>query len=143
METVPAQSRFIAINSHSHTAVTGHDVREIRRKGNLGFLWPWKCYFHMLRDMSEQKAPKIAKWPFLAADVLLLVTAGFIALNAAAPLGVAPVVMLALCVLVGGVVCVAPFIMEYQGNAKLAEYKNFSSAVEQIENVRSVANQIS
>lgn len=97
----------------------------------------------MLRDMSEQKAPKIAKWPFLAADVLLLAAAGFIALNAAAPLGVAPVVMLALCVLVGGVVCVVPFIMEYQGNAKLAEYKNFSSAVEQIENVRSVANQIS
>jgi molecular chaperone GrpE (heat shock protein) len=93
--------------------------------------------------MSEQTTPKIAKWPFLAADVALLATAGFIAVNAAAPLGVWPVIMLALCVLVGAVVCVIPFVLDYQSGTKLAEYKNFSSSVQQIENVRNVANQIS
>src|SRR5688572_20859477 len=93
--------------------------------------------------MSEQKALKIAKWPFLAADVVLLATAGFIAVNAAAPLGVWPVIMLALCVLVGAVVCVTPFVLDYRTGTKLAEYKSFSSSVQQIENVRGVANQIS
>lgn len=93
--------------------------------------------------MTEQKAPKIAKWPFLAADVLLLATAGFIAAKAAAPLVPATVIMLASCVLVGGLVCIIPFILDYKGAAKLAEFKTFSSTVEQIENVRGVANQIS
>ena len=93
--------------------------------------------------MTEQKAPKIAKWPFLAADGLLLVTAGFIAAKASAPLSAVTVVMLSSCVLVGAVLCVVPFVLAYRGETKLAEYKNLSSAVEKIENVRSVANQIS
>ena len=92
--------------------------------------------------MTDQSAPKIAKWPFLAADVLLLATAGFIAVNAKAPLGTSAIVMVSLCVLVGAVVCIVPFVLEYQAGTKLAEYKNFSSSVQQIENVRGVANQI-
>jgi molecular chaperone GrpE (heat shock protein) len=92
--------------------------------------------------MSNQPAPKIAKWPFLAADVVLLTTAAFIAVNAAAPLTTGSVAMLGLCVLVGAVVCVAPFVLDYQAGTKLAEYKNFSSSVQQIDNVRNVANQI-
>ena len=93
--------------------------------------------------MSEQTAPKITKWPFLAADVLLVATAGFIAINAVAPLSALTVAMLALCVITGALVCVAPFVLDYRAGTKLAEYKNFSSSVQQIENVRSVANQIS
>ena len=93
--------------------------------------------------MSDQKAPKIAKWPFLAADVVLVVTAGFIAINAAAPLTTGTVMMLALCVMSGAAVFVAPFLLDYRACTKLAEYKTFSSSVQQIENVRNVANQIS
>lgn len=93
--------------------------------------------------MSEQTAPKIAKWPFLAADIALVVTGGFIAINAVAPLSTGTVVMLALCVIAGAGVCVAPFVLDYRTSTKLAEYKTFSSSIQQIENVRSVANQIS
>lgn len=93
--------------------------------------------------MSDQSAPKIAKWPFLAADALLLGTAVFIAINARAPLTASPIIMVSLCVLVGAVISVVPFVMDYQAGAKIAEYKNFSSSVQQIENVRNVANQIS
>ena len=93
--------------------------------------------------MSDQSAPKIAKWPFLAADALLLGTAVFIAINARAPLTASPIIMVSLCVLAGAVLSVVPFVMDYQASAKIAEYKNFSSSVQQIENVRNVANQIS
>src|SRR5687767_12954664 len=93
--------------------------------------------------MTEQKAPKVAKWPFLAADAVLLAAAIFIATNAVAPLGVAPVIMLAVCVLVGAIVCIIPFILEYRAASRMAEYKNISSSVDKIENVRNVANQIS
>ncbi|HKQ39951.1 MAG TPA: nucleotide exchange factor GrpE [Verrucomicrobiae bacterium] len=92
--------------------------------------------------MTDQAAPKITKWPFLAADVVLLVAAGFIATNAVAPLGAWSVITLGLCVLAGAGVCVAPFVLEYRAGTKLAEYKNFSSSVQQIDNVRNVANQI-
>jgi molecular chaperone GrpE (heat shock protein) len=92
---------------------------------------------------GEQKAPSIAKWPFLAADAVLLATAGFIAINAVAPLSTGTVIMLALCVVAGALVCIAPFILNHQSTTKLAEYKTFSSSVQQLENVRSVANQIS
>ena len=51
--------------------------------------------------------------------------------------------MLSLCVIIGAIVCIVPFILNYKASTKLTEYKNFSSAVQQIENVRSVANQIS
>ena len=92
--------------------------------------------------MTDQTAPKIAKWPFLAADVVLLGTAVFIAINAVAPLRASSIIPLALCVLAGAAVCVIPFLMEYRASTKVAEYKNFASSVQQIENVRNVANQI-
>ncbi len=92
--------------------------------------------------MSDQTAPKIAKWPFLAADIVLLGTAGFIAINAVAPLRASSIIPLALCVLAGAVVCVLPFLMEYRASTKVAEYKNLASSVQQIDNVRNVANQI-
>lgn len=91
---------------------------------------------------SDKSTPKIAKWPFFAADVALLVTGGFIAINAVAPLSALTVAMLALCVLAGAGICVAPFVLDYRAGTKLAEYKNFASSVQQIENVRNVANQI-
>jgi len=92
--------------------------------------------------MSDQAAPKIAKWPFLVADLALVVTGGFIAINAVAPLRASAVIALALCVLTGAAVFIAPFLLEYRAGTKLAEYKNFASSVQQIENVRGVANQI-
>jgi molecular chaperone GrpE (heat shock protein) len=93
--------------------------------------------------MSDKTAPRITIWPFLAADAALVATAIFIAQNAAIPLRVGAAGMLALCIVIGAIVCVVPFILNHKATTKLTEYKNFSSAVQQIENVRSVANQIS
>jgi len=70
-------------------------------------------------------------------------TAIFIAQNAAIPLRVGAAGMLGLCIAIGAIVCILPFILNHKAATKLTEYKNFSSAVQQIENVRSVANQIS
>lgn len=96
----------------------------------------------MSDQFASKAAPKIAKWPFLAADVVLLIAAGFIAAKAVAPLGPWSVITLAACVLAGAAVCIAPFVLDYRAGTKLAEYKNFASSVQQIENVRNVANQI-
>ena len=93
--------------------------------------------------MSDKTAPKIMIWPFLAADAALVATAIFIGMNAQIPLRVGAAGMLGLCIIAGAVVCIVPFILNYRASTKLTEYKNFSSAVQQIENVRSVANQIS
>ena len=93
--------------------------------------------------MSDQRAPKIAIWPFLAADSVLVGTAIFIGMNAAIPLKATAIIALAACIIAGAAICIAPFILAYRAETKLAEYKTFSSTIQQVENVRGVANQIS
>src|ERR1051326_847086 len=92
--------------------------------------------------MRDPIQPRIAKWPFLAADVLLLGTAFLVYRQSPGLLGPWQVSLLFLCVAAGGLVCVPPFILEYRLAAKLAEADGLSTVLSQIQNLEEIAGQI-
>lgn len=83
------------------------------------------------------------KWPFVIGDVLLVAVAWFIATKVTAPLGVVPAVLLVGCVGGGAWMCILPFLRDHQAEVKAKELDTFKSCSSELENMRSVANQIS
>ena len=93
--------------------------------------------------MTERSAPHLAKWPFLAGDLILLGLAAFILQHYPHPLERWPLFLLAGCVLAGAWMAVLPFLVEYRAAVKFAEADALATAVEQINELRTLANQIS
>jgi molecular chaperone GrpE (heat shock protein) len=93
--------------------------------------------------MSDLKEPKLPKWPFYLGDGLLMGAAYFISRRTSLPLGHGDTALLVLCVLAGAVVCVAPFLLEYRAQVKLAEAQGLATVVAQVRNLESIAGQIS
>ena len=93
--------------------------------------------------MNEHTAPKIPKWPFLIGDILLVAVAWFIAFKLSPPLGIVPAILLVGCVGGGAWICILPFLRDHQAEVKAKELDTFKSASSELENMRSVANQIS
>ena len=94
-------------------------------------------------SMIEPKAPKLSKWPFLLSDLILLGLAGGILQHYPHPLERWPLLLLTLCVVIGAWVTVLPFLTEYRAEVKFAETDSLTSAVEQINHLRTLTNQIS
>lgn len=92
--------------------------------------------------MREQLEPKIAKWPFFLGDVLLLGTAGFIVSRTTLAMGGWQVLFIFLCVAGGACLAIMPFLLEYQVVAKLAEAQALATVVGQIQQIESLAAQI-
>jgi molecular chaperone GrpE (heat shock protein) len=86
--------------------------------------------------------PKLSKWPFYLADLLLLVLAGWIMHKSPDPFRATPLFFLLACVGAGGWLCVTPFLTEYRAALKLAESASLTTAVQQIQNVQRVNEQI-
>lgn len=93
--------------------------------------------------MSDLKEPKLPKWPFYVGDVLLLGAAYFISRRSGLPLGHWDAVLLVLCVGAGAAVCVIPFVLEYRAQMKLAEGRGLATVMAQVQNLESIAVQIS
>ena len=93
--------------------------------------------------MTETRAPKLSKWPFLLSDLILLGLAGGILQHYPHPLERWPLILLTLCVVTGAWVAVMPFLTEYRAEVKFAETDSLTTAVEQINNLRTLTNQIS
>jgi molecular chaperone GrpE (heat shock protein) len=99
---------------------------------------------HDEHDMTSiYEAPKLKKWPFFLADVLLLGTA--IYLIKAMPAAGSPWWMFFLVASVGlaAWAATAPFLAQHRADMKLAEARSLTTAVEQIANLRTLTNQIS
>ena len=94
------------------------------------------------RGMTEPVAPKLSKWPFYLGDLLLLVLAAWIMRQSPDPFRATPLFFLVVCVGAGGWLCVIPFLAEHRAALKLAESASLTTAVEQIQNVRGVSEQI-
>lgn len=92
--------------------------------------------------MTERITTKLPKWPFLLADVSLLILAGFIVYQSAWPLGLWQIVLSLAAVSLGAWLCVMPFLHEFRMAARVAESHALSTALAQIGNLEAVQNKI-
>lgn len=93
--------------------------------------------------MHNQIEPRLSKWPFFLGDLLLVVVAGLVSFRSSLPLGLGQAGLITLCAGVGAVLGILPFVLEYRVAARLAESASLTEAVEQIQQLESVAQQIS
>ncbi len=93
--------------------------------------------------MSNPAEPKLPKWPFYLGDCLLLGAAYFICTRSPLPLGHWQVGLAVLCIAAGALLCIAPFLLEYRAQVKLAEARGLATVVAQVQNIEGVAAQIS
>jgi molecular chaperone GrpE (heat shock protein) len=93
--------------------------------------------------MSDPTELKLPKWPFYLGDGLLLGAAYFICTRAPLPLGHWHVGLAVLCIAAGALLCVAPFLLEYRAQVKLAEARGLTTVVAQVQNLELLSGQIS
>ena len=93
--------------------------------------------------MTNRPAPVLAKWPFFLGSVLLLAVAGYIVQQNPHALNLTQLSLLVSAVAVGALLVVAPFVLEYRAALKFAEADTLTDAVAQIENLQTLAKQIS
>ncbi|HAB15552.1 MAG TPA: hypothetical protein PLX89_03905 [Verrucomicrobiota bacterium] len=96
----------------------------------------------MLIRMPELEAPRITKWPFLAADALLVALGGFLILTATWPLSQWVILGVVACFVVGCLIGIIPFVREHTAAVKLWEQANLAAAAQQLSQVYGVATQI-
>jgi len=87
-------------------------------------------------------APRITKWPFLVGDALLLGVAGFICFQNAS-VGLGQLGLAVGCVAAGALLGIAPFMLDYRASVKIAEAGALTTIVAQIQNLETIAAQIS
>ncbi len=93
--------------------------------------------------MTDKKAPKIAKWPFYTADLFLMLVAGWLVYQNAGPLGSAGTWAILGLSVAAAWVSIIPFLAQYKASLKMAEAAGLTTVVEQINDLRTLANQIS
>jgi len=92
--------------------------------------------------MSNHAAPKLPKWPFLAADVLLLGLAFWIVSRQPHPLALGPLALMVGCVVAAAFLGVWPYRLEHATAEKLAESGQLTSAVAEIKKLETVGGQV-
>jgi molecular chaperone GrpE (heat shock protein) len=92
--------------------------------------------------MQESTAPRLAKWPFFLGYALLLILAGYIFLQGKRPFGSWEILACVVCVSVGAVLSIWPYVLEYRSAEKLLETAALTSVVAQVQNLEQVAGQI-
>lgn len=92
--------------------------------------------------MSEPTAPKLNKLPFLIGDALLLLVAGWLVYRPGPPPDWIHNALVASCVALGAWLSVWPFLTEFSAQVKFAEATQISSAVEQIQHLQTVGDQV-
>jgi molecular chaperone GrpE (heat shock protein) len=91
--------------------------------------------------MRDSSPPTLSKLPFFVGDVLLLGTACLLIIHSS-PVSAWEASFAVMCVAGGAVLAIAPFILEYQAVAKLAEAETLTTVVAQLQNLEKVAAQI-
>ena len=85
--------------------------------------------------MSESKAPKIPKWPFIVGDVVLLLTAFLLLNKIEGKFGLLEAFWCLLCVGGGAWIMVLPFLKEFQAETDLTEVKELSASIEKVDSL--------
>ena len=141
-----AQSRSNAIQRLSHPShsparclVEGHYFNGSAK------LFHRQCGANLLNHvaaMTDATAPKLSKWPFFLADLLLLAVAWWIVGQSEHPLHGWPLALVAACAGGGAWACVTPFLVEYRAAMKFAESNSLTSVAEQIGQLKTFAQQV-
>jgi len=96
--------------------------------------------FATMHDAKEFKMPK---WPFFLGDAFLLGLAYFIGWQGKPPLSHWEISAIGICVALGAMLAILPFLLEYRALLKLIETSALGTAAEKIQNLESLAAQIS
>lgn len=92
--------------------------------------------------MTNRPTPALPKWPFILADVGLLVACAWV-INFALPAKAYFTVALAIVGwMFGAWFCVLPWLKEFQAECKLSESENLTSALEQIQKLEEVGERV-
>src|SRR6267378_1108495 len=93
--------------------------------------------------MRDTLAIRMHKWPFLLADAFMLGLAYFIYRESKLPLGHWEIAACCVCVALGALLGVTPFLLEYRALLKLVQLSTLGSATDKIQNLEALAVQIS
>ena len=86
--------------------------------------------------------PRLAKWPFFAGDLLLLLVAGWVVHRQPVQLDAWQATLVLVSVGLGAWIGATPFVMEYRAAMRFAEADRLASAVTQIEKLEAVGDMI-
>ena len=92
--------------------------------------------------MNDRRVPTLTKWPFYAADLILLGVAIWVLNHYPHPLPLGAAILMVGCVALAAVLGVLPHRMEYQTAVKFAESEGLNDSVAQINRAEVVADQI-
>jgi molecular chaperone GrpE (heat shock protein) len=92
--------------------------------------------------MQDSTAPRLAKLPFFLGNAALLILAGFIFFQGKRSLSALEVLACVICVGVGAVLSIWPYVLEYRSADKLLQTATLTSVVSQVQNLEQVAGQI-
>ena len=92
--------------------------------------------------MNESSDWKIPKWPFLAANAILVIAAASVIAKAAHPISLWEMVAGIICVALGALLGCLPFILEYRATGKLIEVNAVTTVAEQLHNLKTYSAQI-
>jgi molecular chaperone GrpE (heat shock protein) len=92
--------------------------------------------------MTNRPAPALLKWPFILADVALLIACAWV-ITIALPAKAYSIVAVAIVGwMFGAWICVLPWLKEFQAECKLSESENLTSALEQIKKLEEIGARV-
>lgn len=92
--------------------------------------------------MAEHNKPRLVKWPFIVGDVLLVGAAIFVALNKGTPLTDATLTLCSVAILLGAVIGITPFVLEYRSLVRLIEVETLAGTLRQLKGLEAVAQSV-
>ena len=101
-----------------------------------------------MQDVQDSKVLKVPKWPFFLADALMLGLAYYVYWQGKSPLPLDQIITLAICVALGALLGILPYLLEYRAVIKygalikLIETSTLCSATEKIQDLEGFVAQI-
>jgi molecular chaperone GrpE (heat shock protein) len=92
--------------------------------------------------MNEVSEWKIPKWPFLAANAVLVIAAAGVVYKAAHPISHLEIYVATGCVVLGALLGCLPFILEYRATCTLLEVNAVTTVVEQLHDLKTFSAQV-
>ncbi len=92
--------------------------------------------------MNDRRVPTLTKWPFYAADLVLLGVAIWVLNHYPHPIPLGAAILMTSCVALAAILGVLPHRMEYLAAVKFAESDGLNDAVTQINKAEEAADQI-
>ncbi len=92
--------------------------------------------------MAITSAPKIVKWPFFAADIVLILVGGWLLWSLKWPPSPWVILSIVSSFSVGAIIAILPFVKEHAAAVKLWEQVNLAEAAQQLDQLVTVANRV-